>query len=332
MKKTFIITEPTSILLSVIFLLLGSTLHAQFAGAAGQPGSSAIAKDSSIIVSWARTCTVERGLINITNPFQGLASTGTELDAIGPADQSSVISLGDSGIAILTFDHPIFNGPGPDFAVFENAFNDSFLELGYVEISSDGINYFRFPSTSLVQNSVQIGPFDQLGSPVKLNNLAGKYRSGYGTPFDLQEMTTIVGLDIDAITHVKIVDVIGSINPSYGTEDQFGNLINDPFPTTFPSGGFDLDAVGVCHMQFINSISESDLIEVNLYPNPIENQLKIEIDENHFSSIEIIDNQGLIVLFGSNKVINTSNLPAGMYQAKIILNSGQAITKRIVKI
>lgn len=332
MKKTFIIIGPTSIFLTVIFLLLGSTLHAQFAGAAGQPGSSAIAKDSSIIVSWAKACTVERGLINITNPFQGLASTGTESDAIGPADQSSVVSLGDSGIAILTFDHPIFNGPGPDFAVFENAFNDSFLELGYVEISSDGINYFRFPSTSLVQNSIQIGPFDQLGSPVKLNNLAGKYRSGYGTPFDLQEMTAIVGLDIDAITHIKIVDVVGSINPSYGTEDQFGNLINDPFPTAFPSGGFDLDAVGVCHMQFVNSISENSLIDFTIYPNPVKDQLRIKIEKDSFKSIEIIDNQGVSLFFSSEKAIDLSHIPSGIYQARITFANGQYFTKRITKI
>jgi hypothetical protein len=34
----------------------------------------------------------------------------------------SIVSLGDSGIAIATFAHPIYNGSGPDFAVFENGF------------------------------------------------------------------------------------------------------------------------------------------------------------------------------------------------------------------
>ena len=36
--------------------------------------------------------------------------------------------VGDGGSAILTFDTPIANGPGFDFAVFENGFSDTFLE------------------------------------------------------------------------------------------------------------------------------------------------------------------------------------------------------------
>jgi hypothetical protein len=40
---------------------------------------------------------------------------------------------------------------------------------------------------------------------------------------------------------------VGSLNPSYGTKDALGRFINDPWPTAFESGGFDLDAVGVMH-------------------------------------------------------------------------------------
>jgi hypothetical protein len=46
---------------------------------------------------------------------------------------------------------------------------------------------------------------------------------------------------------VRIRDVVGSIKPEYATLDSKGNPINDPWPTTFPTGGFDLDAVGVIH-------------------------------------------------------------------------------------
>ena len=42
-----------------------------------------------------------------------------------------------------------------------------------------------------------------------------------------------------------MVDVVGSIDPMYGTRDSLGNLINDPWPTPFATGGFDLDAVAV---------------------------------------------------------------------------------------
>ena len=46
--------------------------------------------------------------------------------ALGPAVGSSfdVVSLGRGGSIILTFDPPVENGEGWDFAVFENSFND----------------------------------------------------------------------------------------------------------------------------------------------------------------------------------------------------------------
>ena len=44
------------------------------------------------------------------------------------------------------------NGNSWDFCVFENAFNDSFLELGFVEVSSNGNDFYRFPSTSFTQD------------------------------------------------------------------------------------------------------------------------------------------------------------------------------------
>ena len=47
---------------------------------------------------------------------------------------------GDAGVAVMTFECPIADGPGYDFAVFENGFapnpsepNIMFLELAFVE-------------------------------------------------------------------------------------------------------------------------------------------------------------------------------------------------------
>jgi hypothetical protein len=82
-------------------------------------------------------------------------------------------------------------------------------------------------------------------NPTYLHNLAGKYRGEQGTPFDLGELPRDPKLDLGRITHVRIVDVVGSINPAWGSYDSEGRIIKDPFPTRFESGGFDLDAVGV---------------------------------------------------------------------------------------
>ena len=133
----------------------------------------------------------------------------------------------------MTFDKPISNGDGWDFAVFENSFSDGFLELAYVEVSADGTNFFRFYNRSLTSQPVAaFGTID----PTDINGLAGKYRQGYGTPFDL----TDVGLS--SATHVRIVDIIG--NGAYF--DSESHVVYDPYPIS-GSAGFDLDAVGVIH-------------------------------------------------------------------------------------
>ena len=52
-------------------------------------------------------------------------------------------------------------------------------------------------------------------------------------------------LDLTAVTHIKIVDVIGD-----GTQlDSIGDPIYDPYPTGTISAGFDLDAIAVINQK-----------------------------------------------------------------------------------
>lgn len=234
-------------LVLVLGLLVPSAVLAGlYAPAAGQQGSTAIHMDDDAFVGWATGIDVARGPMDIANPSDGNASYGTPENALGPAEGTStdVVSLGDGGSATLTFENPIVNGEGWDFAVFENSFSDTFLELAFVEVSSDGANYFRFDAVSLTPEDPQVGGFGIL-DPTDLHNLAGKYRQGYGTPFDLDDLIGKEGLDLNHIGWVRLSDVVGSVNDSYATYDSSGNKVNDPYPTGFPSSGFDLDAVGV---------------------------------------------------------------------------------------
>ncbi len=258
------------IIIWVFWVMTGgvSDVMAQFHPAAGRPGSHAIHKDSNIIVGWASSCTVIRGLEDASDSTGAMASFGLPENATGPAD-GNVVSLGDGGEATLFFSPPITNGPGYDFAVFENAFSDTYLELAFVEVSSDGIHFVRFPSESLTDTQNQVGTFGTI-EPTNIHHLAGKYRVFWGTPFDLEELSDSLNLDIQAITHVRIKDVVGSLDPAYASYDSKGRKINDPFPTAFPSGGFDLDAVAVLKQQNLwstpTATSRSTIISA--YPNP----------------------------------------------------------------
>lgn len=255
----------------------------QFAPPAGESGSTAIHCDSEAFVSWATNCVVERGLQRIDNADYGYASWGHDADAIGKAD-NNVVSLGDAGVATLTFDSPICNGAGYDFAVFENGFESDktpgyyFLELGFVEVSSDGENFFRFPAYSLTPTDVQVGGFDVI-LPSQIHNMAGKYSAFYGTPFDLDDIPDTVLLNKNAVTHVRIIDVVGLIDSAYCTYDSQGNIVNDPWPTPFNSSGFDLDAVGVIYDVAHWGLAESVVNEnVTAFPNPTSGMLDIKAE------------------------------------------------------
>jgi hypothetical protein len=231
--------------------LTNPLLAGPYAPAAGQVGSTAIPAASNLFVGWATSVTdLNRGPISILDPGGDTPTWGTTSDVLGIADAAAtnlpVLSLGDGGSITLSFAKPITNGTGADFAVFENGLSDYFLELAFVEVSSNGTNFVRFDSYSQTQSTTQVGSFDLL-DPTNIHNLAGKYRAGYGMPFDLAELNGKPGLNINAITHVRIVDVVGTVDPDYARRDSLGRIINDPWPTDFETGGFDLDAVGVIH-------------------------------------------------------------------------------------
>jgi hypothetical protein len=326
-----------------IFLLFFFTMHvviAQFAPPAGQPGTTAMYKDSSAFIGWATGSRIVRGYQDISDPSLGYTTIGDSTAAIGKADGMKIVSLGDGGSAVMTFKLPIINGPGYDFAVFENGFNDTFLELGFVEVSSDGVNYFRFPATSNTQDSIQFGNDGETDAR-KINNLAGKYSATFGTPFDLQELEGITALNLNRITHVKVIDVIGSISPAYATYDKNGRKINDPWPTAFPSGGFDLDAVGIIHQATV-SVAEALLptLQFHVFPNPVSPSSKIELTlkEAQPVTIEVLDLQGRLIALVADEVLLQStnsismeglNLKNGIYL--LCVKTGREIkTEKII--
>ena len=309
-----------------------STEH--FDGIAESTGCQAIKFDNPSILGWATSCVITRGYQCIDSATT-YASYGTDNDGVGPSSNSTgegVVSLGDAGYAVLTFGMPITNGEGYDFAVFENALNHTFLELAFVEVSSDGEHYYRFPSVSNTQTTQQIGNGGALDA-TNLHNLAGKYKVGWGTPFDLEELAGYSNLDINNVTHVRVVDVVGSINPMVGTTDKNGHIINDPYPTAFHTSGFDLSGVAVMNgwtptPSAVNEYQQE--ISFMAYPNPCQNVLNIStvtINE----PISLFNATGQQIWSGMTQdtyfQLDMQSYPAGMYMLQI----GSQMTKIVKK-
>lgn len=221
-----------------MLLPAGPLIGGPFAPAAGKDGTTAVSMSDTSIEAWAT------GWTNLSYGDRVVSTFQTPDKALGAATGNSndIVSLGGNGTITLTFASPIKNGAGWDFAVFENGFSDTFLELAFVEVSSNGTDFVRFKNHSLTENPVsEFGSLD----PTDVTGLAGKYRVAYGTPFDLSDLAVnskvIDGtLDLSAVTHVRIVDIAGD----GAIDDSGSNPIYDPYPTN-NSAGFDLEAVGV---------------------------------------------------------------------------------------
>ena len=230
--------------------------------------------------------------------------------AFGPAtgDNFDIVSLGEMnaeqiarglppGQITLTFVDPadpndegiVYNVSGDDFVVFENGLVSQFsttegsmegqmlAELAYVEVSSNGVDFVRFPSVSLTPEPVgAYGTIDM----ADVHNLAGKHPNAgglcTGTPFDLDELAglpeVIEGLvDINDIRYIRLVDVPGTgdffdeatayVVPEAGPQGLTypqDHPIYDAWPT-WGSGGFDLEAVGLLREQEDTDDEEQDV-------------------------------------------------------------------------
>ncbi len=197
----------------------------------------------------------------------GLVSYGSPDDVLGAA--GSPFSLGDGGSITLTFGQQIVNGPGDDFAVFENGFawEGVYMELGFVEVSSDGRVFSRLPA--LCRQDAQPGPWST-SDPALFYNLAGNYVGGTG--FDLDDLllagdaAVAAGLvDLAHIRYVRVVDVVGDITGPGGTTDHLGRPVADPYPTPGTSSGMDLTGVAIIHMGAVETQDASWGLVKSLY-------------------------------------------------------------------
>ena len=325
-------------LIVLLMALVPMSLWAQFAPGQNYPGTTAMHADSSAFVAWATGYEIVRGPMNITDPGAGMASFGQQDESVvlgAPGGTMDVVSLVDGGMATLTFRSPICNRQGPDFAVFENGLTNAgnqdlyFLEIGFVEVSSDGVNFFRFPAVTNVQTETQLDGFTCM-DPAQIHNFAGKYGVMYGTPFDLDEVPDDPLLDKNNITHVRIIDVVGNIDPEFATYDSQGHPVNDPWPTPFASSGFDLDAVGVIHDLAHNpgfGVDENDTEILAVYPNPAHD--KLFVNGYNVQTVGIFNVIGHNVLMTNETEIDVRGFEPGIYFVRI--NCGDSIiTERVI--
>jgi hypothetical protein len=247
---------------------------------------------------------------------------------LGPVDSNWAIGYPGGGMITVGFGAPIYNGPGSDFAVWENAFlvdgnqGTIFAELGFIDVSTDGNNWVTFPSIYL-DDPNEYTNID----PTNVYNLAGNYISHYvpvenreGTPFDLDDILNtsevISGLvDPDEINYIRIRDIIGAGagGQNYDQATYFSCAqcdINhrisdgDPLVDLGGGGGADWDAVGVINTLRLaadfNQSQNVDLVDLIIFSQawqsqPGDDNWKTECDI--FSSVTDVINLADFAVF-----------------------------------
>ncbi|HPS54346.1 MAG TPA: hypothetical protein PLP05_01995 [Sedimentisphaerales bacterium] len=247
------------------------------------------------------------------------------------------------GQITLSFNEAIQDGPGPDFAVFENGFISAggagvvgqiFAELAYVEVSTDGETFVRFPCVSLTGPVSEGGGTGAYGTidPTNVYNIAGKhvnaYTSSWGTPFNLKDLACDPNVlnnsvDVNEIYYVRIVDIPGNgffkdsaielidpntIDPNSGEGGTYyteTHGIHDAW-VTWGSGGCDLEAIGVIEQIYGDADSNGqvdfiDFARMAFRWNKYGNWPQGDFDENHF--IDIND----LKLLGENWLYHSSS-------------------------
>jgi hypothetical protein len=279
------------VLLISLYLYAGPYTEPGVNGYVGEDGRHADPADANAVINpifrgWATSVVSYMPAPGLSalwaDPNKALGQvTGDNLDivSLGDLDQGQIGEGVEPGQITLAFGEPVLDCNGYDFVVFENGLvslintgggsikGQMFAELGYVEVSSNGVDFVRFPSVSLTAGLVGMYGTIEISD---VYNLAGKHPNGngvcMGTAFDLSEIAgegdVVSGVvDINNINYIRVVDIPGSgdfedeavkhIEPgSRPAWDYYANnhSIYDAW-LTFESGGVDVEAVGVLQEQ-----------------------------------------------------------------------------------
>lgn len=202
------------------------------------------------LTGWAVTVHGAGHVAGAGAPSSGATASPSSATGAASGVSTDVLVLGEGGSVTLDMGRFIPYGQGAGFAVFENGFETAgglFAELAYVEVSSDGEHFARFPVATT--RTTPVGEYEAV-DPAQYSGFAGLHPAGTGTAFDLTELANheaVTGgsVNLNQIRYIRIVDVIGSGTELDNSDPRLP--IYDPYPQdlSFGTAGFDLDGVGI---------------------------------------------------------------------------------------
>ncbi len=118
-----------------------------------------------------------------------------------------------------------------------------------------------------------------------------------------------------------------TISPNVGTQTPPGSFINLPANTytitATDANGCTETSTNIVSFEFASGLNDLSKLNVSVYPNPVENMLRIESKES-IAQASILDMTGRAILISeeNNNQIPMGQLPSGIYILKVILDDG----------
>lgn len=287
--------------------------------------SCALLSSVSLIVS-GRSFAQDRFATSVVSYVQGTGSgIFVPTNALGGprgaglgSGSGDVCTLGVGGALTLGFDVTITDGPGSDFTVFENGFlfaGQPFSEVAYVEVSTNGVDFARFPSSyvgppnGLSGFTAPWGTYSGMtGFTPVLANVSTNAIDPFdpvvsgGEGFDLARLTgdplVVAGVvDVSQIHFVRIVDV-----PHQSGLDSAGHVVYDNSGAT---GTADIDAVAVTqHLGLVNALQPT----VDLF-----------VDSQGHLNLRLEDPNGFLDLDQSQLLVSFNAIPTSATRLRGLL-------------
>jgi len=235
-------------------------------------------------------------------------------DNIPSSSPKDICSLGLGGEIVVGFKNfLIYDGDGPDFTIFENAFINPvtkkvFAEPAIISVSQDGLNFYDFPwDYTTLEGCAGTKPTNGKANPFD-PSVSG------GNSFDLS------ALGLKTIRWIKIKDICDTIlkNPSH------------PFYDALLSG-FDLDCVVGLHLIPIQLSSASEIKDTLIYK--IHNS-SLEFSAKNFS-ISVYNLLGCEI-FSANSVCDKTCINFSLFEENfflvVIKNKNNFVVLKVIRV
>jgi len=278
-------------------------------------------------------------------------STGTETDFAGsPRIQYGTIDIGAFEITYCT----AVSEPDPDNILINGSFGTCELTPWDVYTSEQMDKPARY---RIIEGECRVMPdgiaaepdpldvqlLQELSEPqMQMLETDSTYELSFDVWAEMNDRPCEVffGMNEELFTALVNEDILVGTEPG---SFAFEFTVSEIFPSVKLSFGLGADssAVTIDNVRLvkvpsgvINNIGQSGYMAPLIYPNPAHDYLNIFADEG--STIEIYNNLGILIesqttVAGNSVIIDTENLPRGVYYIEIRSNSETSVRKVIVK-